>query len=54
MVWLSDIGVVVAGGEGILLGAEAWRCELCTFRNHPLLNQCETCLMPRITLGIKA
>ncbi|BES88183.1 ZnF_RBZ [Nesidiocoris tenuis] len=42
------------GGERISLGTEAWRCEMCTFRNHPLLNQCETCSMPRITLGIKA
>ncbi|XP_073978030.1 uncharacterized protein isoform X2 [Rhodnius prolixus] len=27
-----------------------WRCHICTFQNHPLLNQCESCTMPRITL----
>lgn len=28
-----------------------WCCHLCTFRNHHLLNQCESCSMPRVTLG---
>ncbi|XP_037554006.1 TGF-beta-activated kinase 1 and MAP3K7-binding protein 3 [Nematolebias whitei] len=27
-------------------GAE-WHCESCTFLNHPALNRCETCEMPR-------
>lgn len=26
----------------------SWQCHLCTFRNHPLLNKCEQCEMPRI------
>uniref|UniRef100_A0A0A9YW21 TGF-beta-activated kinase 1 and MAP3K7-binding protein 3 n=1 Tax=Lygus hesperus TaxID=30085 RepID=A0A0A9YW21_LYGHE len=42
------------GGEGISWGTEAWHCEMCTFRNHHLLNQCETCCMPRINVGINA
>lgn len=46
--------LIANGGERISLGTEEWRCEMCTFRNHPLINQCETCMMPRITLGIKA
>lgn len=28
-----------------------WCCHLCTFRNHHLLSQCESCSMPRVTLG---
>ncbi|RVE48044.1 hypothetical protein evm_007356 [Chilo suppressalis] len=24
-----------------------WQCHMCTFRNHPLLNKCEQCEMPR-------
>ncbi|KAF6208131.1 hypothetical protein GE061_016581 [Apolygus lucorum] len=42
------------GGEAISWGTEAWHCEMCTFRNHYLLNQCETCCMPRINVGINA
>lgn len=25
-----------------------WSCSMCTFLNHPLLNQCEQCDMPRV------
>lgn len=28
-----------------------WPCHICTFRNHPLMNKCEQCEMPRILLG---
>lgn len=28
-----------------------WQCHLCTFRNHPLMNKCEQCEMPRVLLG---
>lgn len=28
-----------------------WQCHLCTFRNHPLLDKCEECDMPRIIVG---
>lgn len=31
---------------------ESWACQMCTFLNYPLLNQCEQCDMPRIQ-GIK-
>ncbi|CAF89189.1 unnamed protein product, partial [Tetraodon nigroviridis] len=24
-----------------------WDCEICTFLNHPALNRCEQCEMPR-------
>jgi len=36
------------GGENI--DGQHWLCNLCTFRNHPLLDQCETCDMPRLVL----
>ncbi|CAH0725530.1 unnamed protein product, partial [Brenthis ino] len=26
----------------------SWQCHMCTFRNHPLLDKCEECDMPRI------
>ena len=26
-----------------------WNCESCTFLNHPALNRCEQCEMPRYT-----
>jgi hypothetical protein len=26
----------------------SWQCELCTFSNHPLMNKCEQCEMPRL------
>ncbi|KAL0275341.1 UNVERIFIED_CONTAM: hypothetical protein PYX00_003215 [Menopon gallinae] len=29
----------------------SWSCQLCTFRNHPLLSICEECEMPRLSLG---
>ncbi|XP_021936794.1 TGF-beta-activated kinase 1 and MAP3K7-binding protein 3-like isoform X2 [Zootermopsis nevadensis] len=28
-----------------------WTCSQCTFQNHPLLDKCETCEMPRILIG---
>lgn len=28
-----------------------WICTQCTFQNHPLLDKCETCEMPRLLLG---
>ncbi|XP_075980119.1 TAK1-associated binding protein 2 isoform X2 [Anticarsia gemmatalis] len=28
--------------------SSTWQCHLCTFRNHPLLDKCEECDMPRI------
>lgn len=31
--------------------SEAWQCHLCTFSNHPLLDKCEECEMPRILVG---
>ena len=27
---------------------DAWNCNACTFRNHPALEKCEVCEMPRI------
>ncbi len=29
---------------------EPWSCSACTFKNHPALEKCEICEMPRITL----
>ncbi|XP_039756083.1 uncharacterized protein LOC120630849 isoform X2 [Pararge aegeria] len=29
----------------------SWQCHMCTFRNHPLLDKCEECDMPRIFVG---
>ncbi|KAI8439678.1 hypothetical protein MSG28_013373 [Choristoneura fumiferana] len=26
----------------------SWQCHMCTFRNHPLLDKCEQCDMPRV------
>lgn len=34
-------------------GQISWPCSICTFQNHPLLNQCEQCDMPRLSQGIK-
>lgn len=31
--------------------APQWSCSECTFLNHPALDRCEECEMPRITLG---
>lgn len=28
-----------------------WPCHMCTFRNHPLMDTCEQCEMPRVLLG---
>nr|XP_037875251.1 uncharacterized protein LOC101743924 isoform X2 [Bombyx mori] len=28
--------------------SSSWQCHMCTFRNHPLLDKCEECEMPRI------
>lgn len=28
-----------------------WTCTQCTFQNHPLLDKCETCEMPRLLIG---
>lgn len=28
-----------------------WNCHMCTFQNHPLLDKCEQCEMPRILHG---
>jgi len=30
---------------------DKWECSECTFANHPSLDTCEMCEMPRITLG---
>lgn len=39
-------------GEGIGASGEGpnWTCSMCTFRNHPALDKCEECEMPRINL----
>ncbi|XP_073961361.1 uncharacterized protein [Choristoneura fumiferana] len=29
----------------------SWQCHMCTFRNHPLLDKCEQCDMPRVFVG---
>ncbi|XP_061719057.1 proteoglycan 4 isoform X1 [Cydia pomonella] len=29
----------------------SWKCHMCTFLNHPLLDKCEECDMPRIVIG---
>ena len=34
------------GGDG-LDGAKNWECPACTFRNHPDMDKCEMCEMPR-------
>ncbi|CAH0588893.1 unnamed protein product [Chrysodeixis includens] len=31
--------------------SSSWQCHMCTFRNHPLLDKCEECDMPRIFVG---
>ncbi|KAG6450643.1 hypothetical protein O3G_MSEX006687 [Manduca sexta] len=31
--------------------SSSWQCHMCTFRNHPLLDKCEECDMPRILVG---
>ncbi|XP_046674122.1 TGF-beta-activated kinase 1 and MAP3K7-binding protein 3 isoform X2 [Homalodisca vitripennis] len=36
-------GASGGGGEG-----HNWTCHVCTFHNHPALNKCEQCDMPRI------
>jgi len=30
-----------------------WSCSECTFSNHPSLDTCEICEMPRITIGVQ-
>ncbi|KAJ9599457.1 hypothetical protein L9F63_010072, partial [Diploptera punctata] len=37
-------------GRGEPAEGPHWTCSQCTFRNHPLLDKCETCEMPRIML----
>ena len=37
-------------GQGQAEGPQ-WSCTECTFLNHPALDRCEECEMPRITLG---
>lgn len=42
----------LGGGEATsetLVGR--WNCSECTFANHPSLETCEICEMPRITMG---
>lgn len=39
----SGVAVGLGGGDG-----PNWTCHVCTFRNHPLLDKCEQCEMPRI------
>lgn len=29
----------------------SWTCHMCTFHNHPDLNKCEQCEMPRMQTG---
>ena len=30
---------------------EQWSCSACTFLNHPALNKCECCEMPRMSVA---
>ena len=30
---------------------ENWSCSACTFLNHPALNKCECCEMPKLSTG---
>ncbi|XP_046327040.2 TGF-beta-activated kinase 1 and MAP3K7-binding protein 2-like isoform X2 [Haliotis rufescens] len=38
-------------GSGDSEEGEQWSCSACTFLNHPALNKCECCEMPRVTTG---
>lgn len=31
----------------------SWSCDSCTFHNHPSLDECEMCYMPRIETGLQ-
>ncbi|XP_050394546.1 TGF-beta-activated kinase 1 and MAP3K7-binding protein 2 [Patella vulgata] len=37
-----------SAGSGDSEEGEQWNCSACTFLNHPALNKCECCEMPRI------
>lgn len=39
--------VSVDGNDGG--DASQWTCNMCTFANHPYLNKCEQCDMPRVS-----
>ncbi|XP_071115421.1 TGF-beta-activated kinase 1 and MAP3K7-binding protein 2-like isoform X2 [Haliotis cracherodii] len=39
-------------GSGDSEEGEQWSCSACTFLNHPALNKCECCEMPRVTTDI--
>ncbi|XP_059607977.1 uncharacterized protein LOC132255829 [Phlebotomus argentipes] len=39
--------IQVLSGRANGVGAEPWTCCMCTFANHPLLDNCEQCDMPR-------
>ena len=39
------------GGREEEAEGDNWNCSACTFLNHPLLNKCECCEMPRISAG---
>ncbi|XP_024086380.1 uncharacterized protein LOC106667470 isoform X2 [Cimex lectularius] len=45
---------LLINGSETLTGREEdsqhWRCHICTFQNHRLLQQCDKCNMPQITL----
>jgi len=41
----------LTGSSGEAEGGK-WSCETCTFHNHPALDCCEVCLMPRIEMDI--
>ena len=42
-----------AVSSGGLVEEKQWSCSECTFLNHPALQTCEECDMPRIVLGTR-
>ncbi|XP_029175914.1 TGF-beta-activated kinase 1 and MAP3K7-binding protein 2 isoform X2 [Nylanderia fulva] len=44
-VWRSEQPTTIASDER---DGPSWVCTMCTFDNHPLMNKCEECDMPRL------
>lgn len=45
-VWQSEL--IANNIDGEERDGPSWVCRMCTFDNHPLMNKCEQCDMPRL------
>lgn len=52
--YLAGVGRGKVRVEESAVEVDSWSCSACTFINHPALNRCECCDLPKLSFGENA